>query len=103
MNRWRRDSAGRLSRTGQFGQQRVTRLHGLGDEWANASRTSHRSDILALLWSDDRDHNSCCTSASRAARAVKECFVLCGRIDMHDQTNVVDVNTASSDVSRDQD
>ncbi len=100
--RRRGDTAGWLRRTGKLGEQRVVGLHALADQRTNSSCPRHAAHVLALLGSHDRDDDTGCTSASRAAGAVEERLVFGRRIDVYDQPNVVDVNAARGNVGGNQ-
>jgi hypothetical protein len=64
----------------------------------DACITSKTLHMATHVLSHHCDNVSFCASTCGTARAVKECFVLFGRIGVNNNCNVVNVNTASRNV-----
>ena len=59
------------------------------------------TDIAALLGKDKGDHIAAGAGAGRTTGAVQVCLVLCRRVHVHHEVNVIHVNAASRDVGCD--
>jgi hypothetical protein len=86
--------------TGEFGDQRMIRLH-LRALRLDTSPSSENIDVGLLIGGHDRHDSARCACTRRAPRTVQERFVLCGRIDVDDELDVVDVDSTSCDISCD--
>ena len=61
-----------------------------------------QSYVGALVRGHDGDHESASTGSCRTSGAVKVRLVLCRRVDVDDQIDVIDMDSAGRDVRRDQ-
>jgi hypothetical protein len=64
----------------------------------NACLAQKICEVLALSGKAQRDHITLCTGTSRAARAVQISLVFHRRIDVDDQVDVVDVDSACGNI-----
>ena len=73
-------------------------LRGHGDPGLAHQRLS----LFTLLRQDDGDDVTSAAGARGAPRPVQVCLVLSGRIDMHYQLHIIDVDAAGRDIGGDQ-
>ena len=76
-----------------------TDINKLGIDASTRGQSTHRALLLGRC---QRDDNSRLTGTSRAACAVKVVLVICWRINVNNQGNIVNVDSSSRNICRDE-
>jgi len=84
---------------GELFQDRVRRVS-VGRRGADLGLTKEVADVSPLLWQFERDHCPCLAGSRCPPGAVEVCLVLDGWVGMDDEGDVVDVDSPSGDVRR---